>query len=56
MVLISIILPVFNAEKTIEACMKSVFNQTCEDWGLILINDGSNDSSREIIERIGVNV
>ena len=46
--LISIIVPVYNVEKFLEHCINSVINQTYTNWELILINDGSQDSSPEI--------
>lgn len=48
--LISIIIPVYNAEKTIERAIKSIQNQNFSDFELLLINDGSHDNSRQIIE------
>ena len=44
-VTISIIVPVFNAEKTIYKCIESIQNQTFIDWELLLIDDGSTDQS-----------
>ena len=46
--LISIIVPVYNAEAYIERCVKSIQNQTYTHFELILINDGSTDNSLEI--------
>lgn len=48
---ISIIIPAYNCEGTIEKCILSVINQSFPDWELILINDGSTDSTREICKR-----
>ena len=42
---VSIVVPVYNAEKTIQRCIESVLNQTYSSFELILINDGSTDSS-----------
>ncbi len=42
---ISIIIPVYNAEKYLRKCIESVIAQTFKDWEAILINDGSKDSS-----------
>lgn len=44
----SIIVPIYNSEKYIGRCIKSVQGQTELDWELILINDGSSDSSESI--------
>lgn len=49
--LISVIVPVYNAEKYLNRCIDSVLNQTFQDFELILINDGSTDRSGEICER-----
>ena len=46
----SIIVPVYNREKYIGRCIESVTAQTFQDWELILIDDGSADSSKAICE------
>lgn len=46
--MISIIIPFFNSEKTLGRAINSVIAQTCSYWELILVNDGSLDSSEEI--------
>lgn len=50
--LVSVIVPVYNAEQTITRCVDSVLNQTYEDIELILINDGSYDQTDEICRSI----
>lgn len=45
---ISVIVPVYNAEKTINRCVDSIINQEFEDYELILVNDGSADNSGKI--------
>lgn len=45
---ISIIVPVYNAEKYLKECIDSVVKQSYQDWELILINDGSTDDSLQI--------
>jgi glycosyltransferase involved in cell wall biosynthesis len=52
MPLISVIIPVYNGEKTIQETIESVLNQTFTDFELIVINDGSQDATLEIVERI----
>ncbi|SEG07423.1 glycosyltransferase family 2 protein [Flavobacterium urumqiense] len=46
----SVIIPLFNKEKFIEATLKSVLNQTFIDFEILIINDGSTDNSVTIIE------
>ena len=48
---ISVIIPVYNAEKTIEKCIDSVINQTYSDYEIITINDGSKDNSLNILKK-----
>ncbi|MEH7180548.1 glycosyltransferase [Neobacillus vireti] len=48
MALVSIIVPVFNAEKYLERCIKSIIKQTYKQIEIILVNDGSTDRSKEI--------
>lgn len=47
-VLLSIIVPVYNAEQYIDACINSVIAQNSKELELLLIDDGSNDNSAEI--------
>lgn len=42
---ISIIVPVYNAEKYLDRCIKSIYSQTFTDYEIILVNDGSLDNS-----------
>lgn len=48
---ISVIVPIYNAENFLERCIDSLLAQTIEDFELILVNDGSTDSSKRICER-----
>ena len=48
---VSIIIPVYNGERYLEECLKSVLNQTLEGIEVIVVNDGSTDRSGEIISR-----
>lgn len=48
---VSVIVPIYNKEKYLERCIESVLRQTCQDFDLILVNDGSEDHSGEICER-----
>lgn len=47
----SIIIPVYNCEKYLDQCLKSVLSQTFRDYEVILIDDGSKDNSRTIYEK-----
>ena len=49
--MISVIVPVYNAEKYISRCVNSILNQTYKDWELFLIDDGSKDDSFKIIQK-----
>ena len=44
---ISVIVPVYNVEKYIEKCLNSLINQTLEEIEIIIVNDGSTDSTLE---------
>ncbi len=48
--MISIITPCYNSEKYIEATIKSVINQTYQNWEMLIVDDCSTDSSPEIIK------
>lgn len=48
---ISVIIPAYNSEITIAETIESVLNQTFYDWELIIINDGSQDSTLDIISQ-----
>lgn len=47
---ISVIIPVYNSEKYLRDCLNSIQKQTMKEIEVIIINDGSTDSSREICE------
>lgn len=47
---VSVIIPVYNVEKYLKRCIDSLIKQTFQNYELILINDGSKDSSLEILE------
>lgn len=47
---VSVVMPVYNAEKFLRESIDSILRQTYEDFELIIINDGSNDRSKYIID------
>lgn len=47
----SVVVPVYNAEKYLEECVNSVLSQSITDFELILVDDGSTDSSGSICDR-----
>ncbi len=49
---ISVIIPVYNGERHIAACLRSLLNQTLTDWEAVFINDGSKDNTENILRRI----
>ncbi|MCA1994727.1 MAG: glycosyltransferase [Coleofasciculus sp. S288] len=52
MPIISVIIPVYNGERTIKETVKSVLNQTLLNLEVIIINDGSQDSTLEVVSSI----
>ncbi|NOT51424.1 MAG: glycosyltransferase family 2 protein [Chitinophagaceae bacterium] len=50
--LVSVIIPVYNAEKYIEQTIRSVLDQTLQDFEIIALSDGSPDGSAAIIQRL----
>ncbi|RGS75650.1 glycosyltransferase family 2 protein [Ruminococcus bromii] len=49
---ISVIVPTYNSEKTIERCLLSILKQTYENLEVIVVNDGSSDSTETICEKM----
>ena len=48
--LVSVIVPVFNTERFLKRCIESILKQDLEQLELILVDDGSTDSSGKICE------
>ena len=48
---LSIILPVFNVEKYLDRCIKSILEGDFKDFEIIIVNDGTKDNSAEILNR-----
>lgn len=51
-VIISVIIPAFNAEKTIESCIKSLLVQTYKAYEIIVVDDGSKDNTLSILRKL----
>lgn len=51
MVQVSIVVPLYNVEKYIERCLKSIMEQTFDNYEVIIVNDGSKDNSINIAEK-----
>lgn len=49
---VSVIVPVYNVKKYLEKCLKSLVEQTLINIEIIVVNDGSTDNSKEIVEKI----
>jgi len=49
--LVSVIIPCYNGEKFIQKAIESVINQTYQNWELIIVDDGSTDNSKTVIDR-----
>lgn len=47
---LSVIIPVYNMEKYLRRCMDSILEQNLENMQVILVNDGSKDTSEQIID------
>ena len=50
---ISIYVPVYNGEKTIEKCLDSILNQTLKPINILVVNDSSNDQTSKILKKYG---
>lgn len=50
--MVSVIVPIYNSEKTLPACIRSILNQTYRDYELILIDDGSTDRGGQICDEL----
>lgn len=51
MIKVSVVVPIYNAEKYLEQCLSSIVNQTLKEIEIILINDGSRDGSEDICKK-----
>lgn len=51
MPLLSIIIPTYNCEKYVEECLNSVLNQLPDDYEMVVVDDGSQDATTEILKK-----
>lgn len=51
---VSVIVPVYNAEKYLEKCISSIANQTLDDIEILAINDGSKDNSLNVLDNLSI--
>ncbi len=49
---ISVVIPAYNAERTIERCISSIKNQTYNNLEIIVVNDGSTDSTEDVVKNL----
>lgn len=49
---ITVVIPVYNVEHSIKKSINSLLNQSFEDWCCIIVNDGSTDNTKNILESI----
>ena len=54
MIYLSVIIPVYNAEKYLEDCVNSILNQQFSDYEILLIDDGSTDGSAALCDRLSM--
>src|SRR5262245_4574491 len=53
---ISVVMPVYNAEATLDECLSKLGQSVFEDFEVIVVDDGSTDRSKEIMTRFPVRV
>ena len=53
--LVSVIIPLYNAEKYIEETMESILNQTYKNIEIVVVDDGSKDQSSSLVKNLKKN-
>lgn len=48
----SILIPIFNESSNIETCIRSLKNQTCKNFEVVFVNDGSSDNSMKALNNV----
>lgn len=56
MPLVSVVIPVYNGERFLKESLESVFAQTCHDYEVVCVDDGSTDGSCSLLEQYGARV
>lgn len=51
--MVSVLIPVYNARATVESAVRSILRQTFEDFEVVIVDDGSTDSTPEILDSLG---
>ena len=49
---VCVVMPVYNGAKTIELALKSLFYQSYSNWNCVIVNDGSTDGTKQILDKI----
>ena len=51
---VTVVIPAYNAEKYIRKCIKSVLQQNYQQYIILIVNDGSTDSTKDIVKGIPI--
>ncbi len=54
--IVTVLIPVYNGAEFIEPCLKSIFNQTYQNYKILVVNDGSTDNTLEILKKYPVEI